>query len=143
MRAYLGIGTNIGDKLQNLADSISALNLLPLTKVTDCSNIYETDGLIAHYDAINNTGSGHDSTATVWKDISGNGNDLTLYNFNSPPVGYCKPHTNLIRVVLPAPFLPTKPYIEPFGTFIFNSSKATVLPYAFFKFLVFNIYSIN
>ncbi len=43
MRAYLGIGTNIGDKLQNLADSISALNLLPLTKVTDCSNIYETD----------------------------------------------------------------------------------------------------
>lgn len=43
MRAYLGIGTNIGDKLKNLADSISALNLLPLTKVTDCSNVYETD----------------------------------------------------------------------------------------------------
>ncbi len=43
MRAYLGIGTNIGDKLQNLQDAISALNLLPLTKVTDCSNVYETD----------------------------------------------------------------------------------------------------
>ncbi len=43
MRAYLGIGTNIGDKLKNLADSISVLNLLPLTKVTDCSNVYETD----------------------------------------------------------------------------------------------------
>lgn len=43
MKAYLGIGTNIGDRLQNLADSISALNLLPLTKVSDCSNVYETD----------------------------------------------------------------------------------------------------
>ena len=43
MQAYLGIGTNIGDKLQNLQDAISALNLLPLTKVIDCSNVYETD----------------------------------------------------------------------------------------------------
>lgn len=43
MKAYLGIGTNIGDKLQNLQDAISALNLLPLTKVIDCSNVYETD----------------------------------------------------------------------------------------------------
>lgn len=43
MKAYLGIGTNIGDKLQNLAEAISALNLLPLTKVTDCSDVYETD----------------------------------------------------------------------------------------------------
>lgn len=43
MKAYLGMGTNIGDRIQNLADAISALNLLPLTKVTDCSNVYETD----------------------------------------------------------------------------------------------------
>lgn len=43
MKAYLGIGTNIGDKLQNLKDVISSLGLLPLTKVTDCSNVYETD----------------------------------------------------------------------------------------------------
>lgn len=43
MKAYLGIGTNIGDKLQNLKDAISSLGLLPLTKVTDCSNVYETD----------------------------------------------------------------------------------------------------
>ncbi len=43
MRAYLGIGTNIGDRMQNLKDTISSLNLLPLTKVTDISNVYETD----------------------------------------------------------------------------------------------------
>lgn len=43
MKAYLGIGTNMGDRLQNLSDAISSLNLLPMTKVTDCSNVYETD----------------------------------------------------------------------------------------------------
>ena len=43
MKAYLGIGTNIGDRIKNLSDAISALDLLPLTKVTDCSNVYETD----------------------------------------------------------------------------------------------------
>lgn len=43
MKAYLGIGTNIGDRIQNLKDVITALKLLPLTKVTDYSNVYETD----------------------------------------------------------------------------------------------------
>ncbi len=43
MKAYLGLGTNIGDRLQNLKDAISALKLLPMTRVTDCSNVYETD----------------------------------------------------------------------------------------------------
>ena len=43
MKAYLGIGTNLGDKIRNLRDAISALNLLPLTKVADCSDVYETD----------------------------------------------------------------------------------------------------
>lgn len=33
---------------------------------------YITDGLIHRWDAINNTGDGHDSTATVWKDLVGN-----------------------------------------------------------------------
>ncbi len=42
MKAYLGIGTNIGDRLQNLKDAVSALRLLPMTRVTECSNIYET-----------------------------------------------------------------------------------------------------
>ena len=43
MKAYLGIGTNIGDRMENLQDSIYALNLLPMTTVTAVSNIYETD----------------------------------------------------------------------------------------------------
>lgn len=43
MKAFLGIGTNIGDRIENLSYAISALNLLPLTKVIDCSNVYETD----------------------------------------------------------------------------------------------------
>lgn len=42
MKAYLGIGTNIGERMQNLQDSLDALNLLPLTSVTDVSNVYET-----------------------------------------------------------------------------------------------------
>ena len=43
MKAYLGIGTNIGNRIENLQNSIDALNLLPLTSVTQVSNIYETD----------------------------------------------------------------------------------------------------
>ena len=42
MIAYLGIGTNIGDRLQNLIDTVEALSLLPLTKVIEVSNVYET-----------------------------------------------------------------------------------------------------
>ena len=36
---------------------------------------YVTNGLILHYDGINNTGNGHSTTTTTWKDLSGNGND--------------------------------------------------------------------
>ena len=43
MIAYLGIGTNIGDRLQNLIDTVEALRLLPLTKVVEVSNVYETE----------------------------------------------------------------------------------------------------
>lgn len=43
MKAYLGIGTNIGNKIENLQNAIGALNLLPLTKVTQISDVYETD----------------------------------------------------------------------------------------------------
>ena len=39
---------------------------------------YVQDGLIAMWDGIENAGWGkHDASATVWKDLSGNGNDLT------------------------------------------------------------------
>lgn len=35
-------------------------------------------GLVAQYDGINNTGNGHSSSTTTWKDLSGNGNDGIL-----------------------------------------------------------------
>ncbi len=43
MIAYLGVGTNIGDRLQNLVDAVETLRLLPLTKVIEVSNVYETE----------------------------------------------------------------------------------------------------
>ena len=40
---------------------------------------YVTDGLVLRYDAIDNAGDGvHMDAPTVWKDLSGNGYDLTL-----------------------------------------------------------------
>ncbi|MDR1337774.1 MAG: LamG domain-containing protein [Rickettsiales bacterium] len=41
---------------------------------------YKSDGLILWLDVVNNTGSNHNASAKVWKDLSGNGNDFTLYN---------------------------------------------------------------
>lgn len=40
---------------------------------------YRTADLILHLDAINNTGYGHSSNATTWKNLAGNF-DVTLYN---------------------------------------------------------------
>lgn len=39
---------------------------------------YVKSGMLAWYDAINNTGSGHSDSATTWKDLSGNGNDAKI-----------------------------------------------------------------
>ena len=39
---------------------------------------YVKDGLVLCYDGINNTGTGHSSVATTWKDLSGNNNDGTF-----------------------------------------------------------------
>lgn len=42
---------------------------------------YVQDGLIALWDGIENAGWGaHDASATTWKDLSGNNNDLVLQN---------------------------------------------------------------
>lgn len=43
MIAVLGIGTNMGNRIQNLIDAVEAVNLLPKTKVVEVSNVYETD----------------------------------------------------------------------------------------------------
>ena len=40
--AFVGIGTNMGDRAQNINNALNALNLLPNTSVEAVSNIYET-----------------------------------------------------------------------------------------------------
>lgn len=42
MKAYLGLGTNIGERLNNLQNAIDAIGLLPYTRITAVSNVYET-----------------------------------------------------------------------------------------------------
>lgn len=42
-KAYLGIGTNIGNREENLKNALMSLNLLPLTKVTAISKVYQTE----------------------------------------------------------------------------------------------------
>ena len=40
--ACVGIGTNMGNRIENIEKALNALNLLPDTKVLAVSNIYET-----------------------------------------------------------------------------------------------------
>lgn len=41
--AYIGIGTNIGNRKDNIKAALEAINLLPKTKVLKVSNLYETE----------------------------------------------------------------------------------------------------
>lgn len=43
MKYVLSIGTNIGNKKENLQNAIESLNLIPNTSVTAVSSIYETE----------------------------------------------------------------------------------------------------
>lgn len=43
MRYVLSLGTNIGDQKNNLLSAVKSLELIPETKVLDCSSIYETE----------------------------------------------------------------------------------------------------
>ncbi|HHU85069.1 MAG TPA: 2-amino-4-hydroxy-6-hydroxymethyldihydropteridine diphosphokinase [Clostridiales bacterium] len=43
MKAYIALGTNIGDRRKNIEDALAALNLDPDVKVTKISNIHETE----------------------------------------------------------------------------------------------------
>jgi 2-amino-4-hydroxy-6-hydroxymethyldihydropteridine diphosphokinase len=44
MRRYIiGIGTNIGDRKQNISEAVEAFDLVPKTKVLRCSSLYETE----------------------------------------------------------------------------------------------------
>lgn len=42
MKAVIGLGTNIGDRILNLKEALGALELLPGTKVLRTSSVYET-----------------------------------------------------------------------------------------------------
>lgn len=42
-KAYIGIGTNIGNKLYNIKNAVTALSHLPETQVTKISAVYETE----------------------------------------------------------------------------------------------------
>lgn len=44
-------------------------------EASELGDEYIKDGMQVWYDGINNTGSGHSSTTTTWKDLSGNGRD--------------------------------------------------------------------
>lgn len=41
--AYIGIGTNIGERKDNILAALDAINLIPNTKVLSVSKIYETE----------------------------------------------------------------------------------------------------
>lgn len=43
MKAVIGIGTNVGDRAENIRNAVEALNLLPDVKVLRYASIYETD----------------------------------------------------------------------------------------------------
>lgn len=43
MKAIIGIGTNIGDKVNNIKESVKALMHLPATEVVKLSSVYETE----------------------------------------------------------------------------------------------------
>lgn len=43
MKYILGIGTNIGNKIENIERCVEALNLVPNTRVLEQSKIYETE----------------------------------------------------------------------------------------------------
>lgn len=58
---------------------------------------YVQDGLIAMWDGIENAGYGvHDASATVWKDVSGNGHDIDMTSNSGS--GSCSWGTNFLDV---------------------------------------------
>lgn len=42
MKAVVGLGTNLGDRMQNLRDALASINRIVQTRVIRCSRIYES-----------------------------------------------------------------------------------------------------
>lgn len=72
---------------ENGTDIDVAQYALADVNVSGATPEYVTDGLIAMYDAIDNTRSGHNASYAGWQDISGNGHDLTHEGGNPPIIG--------------------------------------------------------
>ncbi|MDR1338243.1 MAG: LamG domain-containing protein [Rickettsiales bacterium] len=80
IKLKLGDNTDISPKDYPLKISQISLDFVRVD-LTGTFSHYEitSDCLVAFYDGINNTGTGaHSFSADTWKDLSGNGNDLTL-----------------------------------------------------------------
>ena len=43
MKAVLGLGTNMGKRLENLENALNSIALLPKTKIIKTSSVYETE----------------------------------------------------------------------------------------------------
>lgn len=54
-KAVLGLGTNLGDKIHNLSEAVSAISLLPKTRIISKSRVYRTEpvGYRDQYDFLN------------------------------------------------------------------------------------------
>ena len=73
-----GISVSYGDVNRSI---LGAKGVIVGGKSVPTAKDYVQDGLIAMWDGIENAGWGvHDASTTVWKDLSGTGNDLTLMN---------------------------------------------------------------
>ena len=42
MKAVVGLGTNLGDRIQNLRDALASIDRVVQTRVIRCSRIYES-----------------------------------------------------------------------------------------------------
>ncbi len=72
------------DNAGNIASPVNySIDLAYLTKeaARDSLNDYVKEGLVLHYDGINNTGQGYSGSTNVWRDLSDNGRDGTLVSF--------------------------------------------------------------
>lgn len=86
-------GTNITEKnIIELGDNIFFITVYVednagnyTIKYYDSGNFnnYITDGLILHYDGIQNTRDGYNPNTTLWEDLSGNNNDGNFINSNN------------------------------------------------------------
>ena len=70
------IGLNTADNNSN------SIILREENYVYSDANNYIKNGLVLHLDGMQNTRKGHSVSTTVWEDLSGNGNDLTLENIS-------------------------------------------------------------